>query len=87
MVGDVVGGEHVGGQESGEGGGPEDQALYFVCVLPRVVHTQTRPERGSGEMQAIGTGGAAPDTLLQRSGPKAWVEGLHASTGSKVAGP
>ena len=58
----------------------------LVQLVPRY-HTQTRPERGSGEMQATGNGDAAPDILLQRSGPKDWVEGLHASTGSKAAGP
>ena len=53
-VGAVVGGavenEHVGGQGGGEGGGPEDQALYFVCVLPRVQCSRTplgEPEWGS----------------------------------------
>ena len=50
MVGCAAGSEHVGGQGSGEGGGPEDQALCFVCVLPRVQCSRTplgEPEWGS----------------------------------------
>ena len=58
MVGDVVGGEHVGGQESGEGGGPEDQALYFVCVLPRVQCSKTPLSQSGAHLRKTGVGGA-----------------------------
>ena len=49
-MGGAVGSEHVGGQGSGEGGGPEGQALRFVCVLPGVQCSRAplgKPERGS----------------------------------------
>ena len=63
MVGGAVGSEHVGGQGSGEGGGPEDQALCFVCVLPRVQCSRTplgEPEWGSF---AQNRGGGRPSPL------------------------
>ena len=47
-MGGAVGSEHVGGQGSGEGGGPEDQALCFVCVLPGV-----RIARLCGDMRGL----------------------------------
>ena len=71
-VGAVVGGavenEHVGGQGGGEGGGPEDQALYFVCVLPRVQCSRTplgEPEWGSSA-QNRGGGEIAEEGLRNK---------------------